>query len=231
MEEKTYVRAGVLARAASGEVVPTLATVQAFVHGCGGNMDQAVRLWRRARAERLQPARWKSTTAQRLRPQYLKDFRGLRLGMIALRHESGHPTLRELEAVAESQGNRLPRSTLAAVLHGNAIPSEALLDAFVRACAAQRRNVAIAWWIAAWKRAWNDHTRGEYRRRAIPADRAVGSIHDSVRLDITSLLDWKLHGGHSPGTLESIATRAVSEWHIEQVRASYNRWLSSMEPA
>ncbi|MGA4849466.1 helix-turn-helix transcriptional regulator [Streptomyces sp. G5(2025)] len=232
--QRVYVHPGVLARAASGNVVSTWTTVEAYARGCGADIAQAQRLWRRARAEQHEPAQWSSGRAQRLRPEYLKDFRGLQLGLIALRRESGQLTLRELEEIAAAQGNHLPRSTVSAVLNGRAIPSESLTLAFVRACATQRRHVRVDLWMAAWQRAERDHQHHRYRSWHITDPEDVLTNRDatasSMSRGIRDLLDRHHRNGLSASELEEIAVWVVADWREQQQEAAYDNWLSQYEP-
>lgn len=59
-------------------------------------------------------------------------------------------TLRQLERRAQSIGETLPRSTLAATLAHLRLPKESLLAAFVRACGCGPAETAS--WIAARRR-------------------------------------------------------------------------------
>lgn len=233
--ERTYRSPGVLARAASGKVVPTWDTVEAYAHGCGANLAQASRLWRRARAEQHEPMRWSSRTARRLHPEYLKDFRGLQLGMIALRRECGQPTFRELEEIAAAQGSRLPRSTLSAVLHRRAIPSESLMLAFVRACATQRRHVRVDLWMAAWQRAEHNRQNHRYRPSYFSDSQAAlesnqEAIARSVTRAIRDLLDRHHSSYLSVDELAHVVTTAAFEWQEQRSEADYENWLSQHEP-
>lgn len=226
---RVYTHPGVLARAASGNVMPTWNTVEAYVHGCGADLTRAHRLWRRARAEQHEPDKW--VPAPRLRPEYLKDFRGLQLGMIALRRECGQPTLRELEKIAAAQGNRLPRSTLGAVLRGRAIPSESLMLAFVEACATQRRRyVRVELWMAAWKRAERDRQRRRYRPLSFSNAEAMleagrDAVASSVTRGVRDLLDRHVRNGLSAEELEQIVGWAASDWREQQGEVAYDSLL------
>ncbi|MFG3700644.1 RICIN domain-containing protein [Micromonospora sp. NPDC047620] len=71
------------------------------------------------------------------------EFVGL---MRQLRARSGY-TLRQLEKRAAAGGDVLPRSTLANVLHRNALPRADVLAAFVRACTGD--DVQVQTWAAA----------------------------------------------------------------------------------
>ncbi|MFG3715179.1 RICIN domain-containing protein [Micromonospora sp. NPDC047730] len=71
------------------------------------------------------------------------EFVGL---MRQLRVRSGY-TLRQLEGRAAASGDVLPRSTLASVLHRDALPRADVLAAFVRACTGD--DVQVQTWAAA----------------------------------------------------------------------------------
>ncbi|MFF8990888.1 helix-turn-helix transcriptional regulator [Streptomyces sp. NPDC014983] len=152
-----------LSRAASGAVVPTLGTTEAWARACGADPERAKSLWRKARAAA------RKGSASRVQLDLVRDFNDLRTAMQALRVQAGLLSLRDLERLAGP--GKLPRSTLHTILSGESRPSLAHLWAFVAACGiapAHRHE-----WAHAWNRAnahrWSRRGGGYVIAPTIPA--------------------------------------------------------------
>lgn len=79
-------------------------------------------------------------------------------------------TYRQLERRAQAAGDRLPRSTIAAVLSRDRIPRESTIASFVRACGGDRHAVEL--WLAA-------------RRRVSATDETVDNLAEAVEAWLT----------------------------------------------
>lgn len=145
-----------LSRADSGRVLPRRPVVEAYASVCGAPVQQARALWEKSATSVHE--RERGTTTALSAPR-----RGRRLELIyepahlleamhRLRQDAGSPSLRELENRARESGfGPLPRSTLADVLAGLRLPSEALLISYALACGQPHHRVHA--WRAAWARA------------------------------------------------------------------------------
>ncbi|MEU1818379.1 hypothetical protein ABZ543_24795 [Streptomyces roseifaciens] len=133
-----------------GERLPAWSTVRVYVRVCGGDEQQAYRLWKQAAsAGEHRPSR------PPLKPEFIRrplDILDAMRAMRGTRGEPGYRTLRELELLAGP--GRLPRSTLGAVLGGRRMPSKELLLTFVGLTAgvAPGSHKSLLW-AEAWERA------------------------------------------------------------------------------
>ncbi|MFI9586667.1 helix-turn-helix domain-containing protein [Streptomyces sp. NPDC052236] len=165
-----------LSRADSGLILPRRQVVEAYAAACGASARQAWVMWERAvRAARDREEREdrqdrecreyreptiRSAAAAAPPPHTRRRGRALELvyepahlleAMHRLRMDAGNPSLRTLQERARAgDSGPLPRSTLADVLAGLRMPSEALLMSYVRACG--ERDHRISAWRAAWHR-------------------------------------------------------------------------------
>ncbi|MFE4602101.1 helix-turn-helix domain-containing protein [Kitasatospora indigofera] len=175
MAARTSYTPSMLSRAAGGRTVPSLPLVEAFTRACDGDPARARKLWRaarwadakRRRAERRAGraggptvgAEFHDLTAAYDRlllvhPGMIEDYRQLVRAMVELRARSGQPSLLELQGRAgpgEGGGHRLPKSSLSAILRGEALPRRGHVVAFAEALGASRG--AVAEWERAWERA------------------------------------------------------------------------------
>ncbi|MCX4826007.1 helix-turn-helix domain-containing protein [Streptomyces sp. NBC_01142] len=159
--------ASVLSRAANGHTVPSWRLVEAYTSACDAEADttEALRLWKAARwAE--ENRRRRGGTPQDFRdlaatvdsalthPQLIESFGQLRHAMIQLRAKEGQPSLSALQHKAGRTPNgrhhRLPKSSLSAILRGEAIPSREHVTAFMETMGQSRRKVQR--WEMAWDR-------------------------------------------------------------------------------
>ncbi|MDT0307308.1 helix-turn-helix transcriptional regulator [Streptomyces sp. DSM 44917] len=155
-----------LQRAASGTSVPRIEVVEAYARACGGNVDQARRLWRMARYE---------ATAGRLgtkedayyrpsRPELIRDMADLLPAMVDLYERAGAPPLRAMEQRAGGHGE-LPHSTVHRILHGKAVPTRQQFIAFIEACGIIAGKDRVAW-LRAWGRIQEATLHKSTRHRA-----------------------------------------------------------------
>lgn len=160
-------------RAARGTTVPRWPVVEAFAAACGGDLEQARRMWAAA-AEQRRSARSAAPGTRGepvLRPEFIHNPAQLLQAMRAMQIEAGGLSLRELEARATSQGvTLLPHSTVGAVLRGERMPAKRTLVHFVQACGVSRAPTGA--WEDAWDRA------DAYRQWATGISR---SAHHSAR--------------------------------------------------
>ncbi|MFF2430868.1 helix-turn-helix domain-containing protein [Streptomyces mirabilis] len=133
LASRTGLSPATLKRAASGTVVPRLATAEAYVEGCGGGQD-AVRaadaLWRQARIEE----RGRLVQLRAPRPELIADAADLSRALEATWERAGAPSLREIR---DRSGNplALPVSSAARIVNRDTIPAdEQQLHAFLTGC-------------------------------------------------------------------------------------------------
>ncbi|WP_411575171.1 helix-turn-helix domain-containing protein [Streptomyces fradiae] len=155
------VTASMLSRAASGRTIPTRRVVDAYVRACGADLTEARRLWKAARAAEQERRRQRSAEYADLavkldkalsHPRFIESEGQLRRAMVQLRAHEGQPSLAELQEWAGKtpEGrHRLPKSSLSAVLRGEAVPTRGLVTAFTEALGLSRRRVSE------WERAWD----------------------------------------------------------------------------
>ncbi|GAQ53060.1 helix-turn-helix domain-containing protein [Streptomyces acidiscabies] len=148
-----------LSRADSGRVLPRRCVVEAYATACGASEQQARAMWEwslTAAGERAHPVTGAGPAPRRGRrldlvyePAHLLEV------MHRLRQDAGRPSLRQLEDRARIHGyGPLPRSTLADVLSGLRLPSEALLVSYALACGRPQDQ------LQAWRAAWGRATQG-----------------------------------------------------------------------
>ncbi|MCG0284084.1 helix-turn-helix transcriptional regulator [Streptomyces sp. PSAA01] len=141
-------------RAARGTTVPRWPVVEAFATACGGDLEQARRMWAAATEQRrsLRSASPGIRGEPVLRPEFIHTPAQLLQSMRAMQLEAGGLSLRELEDRAISHGvTLLPHSTVGAVLRGERMPAKRLLIHFVEACGVSRAPTGA--WEDAWDRA------------------------------------------------------------------------------
>ncbi|MFI1393347.1 helix-turn-helix domain-containing protein [Streptomyces sp. NPDC020681] len=157
-----------LSRADSGSVLPRRRVVEAYAAACGVPAQQARAVWEKAATSVTEQQRIPVTVlpargrARRLELVY--EPAHLLEAMHRLRHDVGNPSLRELQDRARGSGfGPLPRSTLADVLAGLRMPSEALLISYALACGQPHDR------ILAWRAAWDRARRGATGRQQVAA--------------------------------------------------------------
>ncbi|MFE7329249.1 helix-turn-helix domain-containing protein [Streptomyces sp. NPDC057565] len=155
--------ASMLSRGASGKV-PSRQLVEAYARACEADPAEAIRLWKAARRseEELRRREETATEFQDLatsvrsaltHPELIETFGQLRRAMIQVRAREGQPSLGYLQSeagrTADGRHFRLPKSSLSAVLRGEAVPSREHVTAFMEALGASPRKVGP------WERAWD----------------------------------------------------------------------------
>ncbi|WP_307348352.1 helix-turn-helix domain-containing protein [Kitasatospora herbaricolor] len=168
MAARTSYTPSMLSRAASGRSVPSLSLVEAFTKACDGDLAKARKLWKGARWAHAKRRRTERRAARAefhdltvaydrlllVHPGMIEDYRQLVRAMVELRARSGQPSLLERQDKAgrtEGGGRRLPKSSLSAILRGEALPRRGHVIAFAEALGASRG--AVAEWERAWERA------------------------------------------------------------------------------
>ncbi|MFJ6140510.1 helix-turn-helix domain-containing protein [Kitasatospora sp. NPDC092286] len=172
MAEQTTYAPSMLSRAASGDSVPSLKVVEEYVRICGSDPRTARRYWRAARCAEQKRIRLQQELANlsservvgvlavslsaylATRPQLIDSFGQLRWAMTELRAKEGQPSLAELQKRAgrrENGSNRLPASSLGAILRLQAVPRREHVTAFAQAMGVSEAMVEE--WGAAWDRA------------------------------------------------------------------------------
>ncbi|MFE6050525.1 helix-turn-helix domain-containing protein [Kitasatospora sp. NPDC056446] len=176
-----------LQRAAAGCSVPSWRVVEAVTRECGGDLKTARRKWVQANywnhvpspsgARRLRPPR-------RVDPQQVDSFADLRLAMHEMRRKADWPSLRELDRRARDRGRRLPSSTLALVLKGEAPLRKPVFLAYMEVCGV--REARRAQWAAAWDRTNNTRNPVPVNSRTFQSEfaRAMQSSSAGTSTDI-----------------------------------------------
>ncbi len=147
-----------LSRADSGSVLPKWGVVEAYAAVCGAPEHEARTRWEEtatsAGPRDRGPAAVLAAPRRGRRLELVYEPAHLLEAMHRLRQDAGHPSLRELQDRARGAGfGPLPRSTLADVLAGLRLPSEALLISYALACGQPRHRIhawRAAWWRARW---------------------------------------------------------------------------------
>ncbi len=173
-----------LSRSDGGWFLPRREVVLAYAGACGASRREAHRMWWRAAADGDVPGT-RSKTRDRAEPRYpggpvrrielIYEPAHLLEAMNQLRMSAGLPSLRVLQGVARAGGfGPLPRSTLAEVLAGVRLPSEALLISYVRSCGEPPEQVGK--WRGAWQRA-QDHAAASGSARLCRAGLSAMTAH------------------------------------------------------
>ncbi|MFD6470396.1 helix-turn-helix domain-containing protein [Streptomyces goshikiensis] len=153
--------ASMLSRAAGGKTVPTRQVVEAFARACQADPVEARRLWKAARAaehtRRRRAGEFEDLADKVVQvyshPKVIETVGELRRAMVHLRARDGQPSLAELQRRAgQAPDGRylLPKSSLGAVLRGDAVPTRGHVLAFTEALGMSRRKVGE--WGNAWDR-------------------------------------------------------------------------------
>ncbi|MFD5559062.1 helix-turn-helix domain-containing protein [Kitasatospora griseola] len=145
-----------LQRAAKGQRLPSWAVVKAIATACDADLKTARKKWSHAkywahvpRAPAGQPRR----APRRLNPDHVESFADLRRVMHEMRRKADWPSLEDLDERAKEAGDRLPPSTMALVLKGEAPLHKPVFTAFMRACRVKEHRIVL--WQAAWERTNN----------------------------------------------------------------------------
>ncbi|WP_030062463.1 helix-turn-helix domain-containing protein [Streptomyces novaecaesareae] len=156
LADRTNYHATTLQRAASGRSVPSWKVVEAVTRECGGDLKTARRKWSQANywAHVPRPSGTRRLRApRRVDPEQVDSFADLRRAMHEMRRKADWPSLKELDRRARARGRRLPSSTLALVLKGEAPLHKPVFLTYMEAC--DVREVRRTLWAAAWDRTNN----------------------------------------------------------------------------
>ncbi|MGW7317392.1 helix-turn-helix domain-containing protein [Streptomyces sp. NPDC054865] len=209
--------ASMLSRAASGKTVPTWQVVEAFARACDVDSTEGRRLWKAARAAKEHTRRRRAAEFEDLadkvyqanaHPKVVETVGELRRAMVHLRARDGQPSLAELQRragrVSDGGKHRLPKSSIGAVLRGDAVPTRGHVVAFTRALGMSRRKVVE------WGRAW-DRIVGEAGAE-IPASlpRQRTDRHRGIGSDLPGTAGPAPKGRTHPRTRNQAGTDFIS---------------------
>ncbi|WP_406359341.1 helix-turn-helix transcriptional regulator [Streptomyces sp. NBC_00715] len=155
---RPVVSATTLQRAASGDSIPRLEVVEAYVLACGTHSaDRARKLWRQARS-------WEygANYTNAPRPRLAENAADLRAALRATYYKAGAMPLREMERRAGL--GRLPRTTVRRMFNGTTMLDQEQLRSFLRVCDVPERDHQD--WLDAWTRVWKRETVNERTHRA-----------------------------------------------------------------
>ncbi|WP_030570862.1 helix-turn-helix domain-containing protein [Streptomyces aureocirculatus] len=154
-----------LQRAASGERIPRLEVVEAYVLACGPrSTERARRLWRQARSYE-HGANYTNAP----RPRLVESAADLRAALRATYHKAGAMPLREMERRAGL--GRLPRTTVRRMLGGTTMLDQEQLRSFLTVCDVPERDHQD--WLDAWTRVWKRSTVDELHERKLMDEMTV----------------------------------------------------------
>ncbi|MFJ9692524.1 helix-turn-helix domain-containing protein [Kitasatospora sp. NPDC101183] len=144
-----------LQRAATGRTLPGWKTVEALTGACGGDLKAARRKWAHAAYWTRVPhasgtRRLRAPRRRGRHPDHVDSFGDLRQAMLEMRRRAHWPSLEELDHRARQAGRRLPPSTLALVLRGEAPLRRPLFLVYMEACGVKEPRARQ--WAAAWER-------------------------------------------------------------------------------
>lgn len=143
-----------LQRAADGRAVPNWTVVEAFTRECGGDLRAARRKWAQANYWAhlpRPPGPQRRRVPRPLHPEEVDSFADLRRAMHEMRRKADWPALEELDRRARARGARLPSSTLALVLKGEAPLHKPLFRTYMEVCGVRETRREL--WATAWDRA------------------------------------------------------------------------------
>ncbi|MFJ3221179.1 helix-turn-helix domain-containing protein [Kitasatospora sp. NPDC086801] len=141
-----------LQRATSGRTMPNWEVVEALTRACDGDLKTARRKWTHANywAHVPRPSGTQRRAPRRLNPEQVDSLADLRRAMHEMRRKADWPSLEELDRRARAGGGRLPSSTLALVLRGEAPLRKAVFLTYMEVCGVKEARRAL--WAAAWER-------------------------------------------------------------------------------
>lgn len=144
---RTKCTATTLQRAASGNTVPTRATVLSYARACDASAEVALKLWKAARYEAAAGGR----RGRVPKPDLIWDPAELSRALVDLYLRAGAPPLRLMEIRAGGLGV-LPRSAAHRIVKGLTIPFySSQFKGFLKACEVPEHEHEK--WVAAWGRA------------------------------------------------------------------------------
>ncbi|WP_327411229.1 helix-turn-helix transcriptional regulator (plasmid) [Streptomyces sp. NBC_01281] len=190
---RPVVSATTLQRAASGETVPRLEVVEAYVLACGPrSAERARKLWRQARS-------WEhgANYTSAPRPRLAENAADLRAALRATYYKTGAMPLREMERRAGL--GRLPRTTVRRMFNGTTMLDQEQLRAFLRVCDVPEREHQD--WLDAWTRVWKRET---FIEPTYWVDRRDGSWGLEGQLDNATMVQHESHA--RPAQLSRVVT-------------------------
>ncbi|MET9079950.1 helix-turn-helix domain-containing protein [Streptomyces sp. NPDC004232] len=157
LEPKFRCSASTLIRAASGIQMPKLRAVQAYALACLADVDEAERLWKRARY-RAAP----TGDCPAPHPRYVRSFAELHVALVDLYRKDGSRPYRQLEMASN---NMLARATVGRFLNkSGGRPTRQFVLAFAQACGAKGNSLEE--WRQAWDRAEEQRLGGAKKAQA-----------------------------------------------------------------
>lgn len=112
-----------------GHPNPQWPLVHAFTVACNGDVERAQVLW----ADAAHAAADTSRTSG-MRPESINHHHELLKEMRRIRIRAGNPSFHQLQSRARKAGQKLPKSTLCAMLGGQRLPGSKAFNAFLMAC-------------------------------------------------------------------------------------------------
>ncbi|MER6393674.1 helix-turn-helix transcriptional regulator [Streptomyces sp. NPDC001523] len=206
--------ASMLSRAAGGKTVPTLQVVEAFARACQVDPTEGRRLWKAARAaehtRRRRAGEFEDLADKVVQvyshPKVIETVGELRRAMVHLRARDGQPSLAELQrraGQAQDGRHRLPKSSLGAVLRGDAVPTRGHVVAFAHALGMSRRKTAE------WGNAW-DRIVGEAGAEAPALPRQRTDRHLGAASDLPGVIGPTPTGRAHPRTQHQAFTDFIN---------------------
>ncbi|MEV8327002.1 helix-turn-helix domain-containing protein [Kitasatospora sp. NPDC056731] len=158
LADRTNYHPTTLQRATSGRTMPNWEVVEALTRACDGDLKAARRKWTLANywAHVPRPSGTQRRAPRRLNPEQVDSLADLRRAMHEMRRKADWPSLEELDRRARAGGGRLPSSTLALVLRGEAPLRKAVFLTYMEVCGVKEARRAL--WAAAWERTNNART-------------------------------------------------------------------------
>ncbi|MFJ8313127.1 MULTISPECIES: helix-turn-helix domain-containing protein [unclassified Streptomyces] len=170
-----------LQRAASGRTIPRRSVVEAYAWACGGSVDEAVQLWKRARYAERRSQRIGPTVLPP-QPELIHDVAELSAALLEAWERAGAPSLRTMEAQAGGFG-ALPRTTLQRIISKQAVPrSMGQFEAMLRACEIPEPERQT--WLHAYARVWKSHREGHDFGIAYTWHSPHGPLESQVRTQV-----------------------------------------------
>ncbi|MFI6155045.1 helix-turn-helix domain-containing protein [Kitasatospora sp. NPDC051170] len=161
LAESTNFHPTTLQRAAAGRTLPGWKTVEAMAGACGGDLKAARRKWATAAywnrvphaggTRRRRALRWRER-----HPDDADSSTDLRQAMVEMRRRAHWPSLEELDRRARLLGRRLPSSTLALVLRGEAPLRRELFLTYMEVLGVKEARARL--WAQAWERTHSART-------------------------------------------------------------------------
>ncbi|MEV7780850.1 helix-turn-helix transcriptional regulator [Kitasatospora sp. NPDC088351] len=159
LADRTNYHSTTLQRATNGRSLPSWEVVEAIARECGADLKTARKKWTHANywahVPRSSGTR-RRRVPKRLNPEHADSFADLRRAMHEMRRKADWPSLEELDRRARKLGGRLPSSTLALVLKGEAPLHKTVFTTYMEVCGVKENRRVL--WAAAWERTNNART-------------------------------------------------------------------------